>query len=258
MKLEERQMFWIVNGYGRLHTFGLLRGAFSPDVEMTVLRSYWSQRANLVSSCSMQIHLMQKALDQMNLHLHKVITEIAEETGMKIIRKIVAGERNPNRLALLKHFSVKSSVETITQALTGNYREEHLFSLKQALEMYDIYQEKIKECDEQTVNYMLKFKNKAEMKDLPEFKPKKRRRNEPYFDLKKELFRITGVDLTSIDGINTLTAQTIISEIGLDMKKFPTEKHFSSWLGLSPNNQITGGKIKKRKTKKVYNRVTKQ
>ena len=242
-----------------LHGFGLLSGAFRPDKQIQVLRSYWRHRSTLVEACSTQIHLMQKALEQMNIQLHKVITDITGVTGMKIIRAIVGGERNAVKLAGMRHPLIKSSEQTIAKALTGEYRQEHLFTLKQALEIYDFYQDKIAECDRRTEEYMGTFQQKANSNDLDSKSGKtnkaKRRKNQPNFDLRTCLFEMTGVDLTRIDGIETMTAQTVISECGFDMSVFPTEKNFASWLGLCPNNQITGGKVRKRRTRKVQNRA---
>ena len=243
-----------------LHSFGLLAGAFRPDQEIAVLRSYWRHREGLVESCSRQIHLMQKALEQMNLQLHKVISDITGVTGMRIIRSIISGQRDPLVLAQMKHPLVKSSHETIAKALTGEYREEHLFALQQAVELYDIYQQKILACDQKIAHYMDSFESKADPKDLttkPKRKPTSRRKNQPGFDLRTHLYQMTGVDLTQIDGIDTMTAQTVICECGFDMSAFPSEKHFSSWLGLCPNNRITGGKVFKTKTRRVHNRAAK-
>ncbi|MHC4791790.1 MAG: IS110 family RNA-guided transposase, partial [Planctomycetota bacterium] len=254
-KTDVKDCQWLAE----LHRFGLLSGAFRPDRQIQVLRSYWRHRSTLLEASSTQIHLMQKALEQMNIQLHKVITDITGVTGMKIMRAIVAGERNAVKLAGMKHALIKSSTETIAKALTGEYRQEHLFTLRQALEIYDVYQNKIADCDRQTEEYMKAFERKAEANDLDSKSGKKnrtkRRKNQPNFDLRTRLFEMTGVDLTRIDGIETMTAQTIISECGFDMSVFPTEKHFTSWLGLCPNNQITGGKVRKRSTRKVQNRA---
>lgn len=254
-KTDVKDCQWLAE----LHKFGLLSGAFRPDKQIQVLRSYWRHRGELVESCSRQIHLMQKSLEQMNVQLHKVITDITGVTGMKIIRAIVAGERNAVTLARMKHPLIKSSTDTIAKALTGEYRQEHLFSLRQALEIYDIYQNKIIECDRQIEVYMKTFESRAQADDF-DSKPgkksrSKRRKNQPHFDLRARLFEMTGVDLTQIDGIETMTAQTIISECGFDMSRFATEKHFTSWLGLCPDNRITGGKVKKSRTRRVQNRA---
>ena len=245
-----------------LHTFGLLSGAFLPDRSIEMLRVYWRHRAGLVASCARQIHLMQKSLEQMNIQLHKVISDITGVTGMRIIRAILGGERDAVSLAQMKHPYVKSSEETIAKALMGDYREDHLFTLRQAVELYDVYQGKIADSDRQIENYMLSaFETKANSEDIKKQIPLKggrsRRKNNPYFDLKAMLYRITGVDLTKIDGIDAMTAHTIITECGFDMSRFPTEKHFASFLCLCPNNRITGGKVIKRGTQKSNNRAAK-
>jgi transposase len=236
-----------------LHTFGLLSSCFIPDNRMSVLRSYWRQRTGLIECCAKQIHLMQKSLDLMNLHLHKVISDITGVTGMRIVRAIVSGERNAVLLASMKHPQVKSTEDEIAKALSGNYREEHLFALTQALELYDVYQQKIADCDEQIDRYMGTFEDKKDHtspKTTPPQQSKaKRRKNQPHFKLDQHLYRITGVDLTRIDGIDSMTAQTIITECGFDMSRFPTEKNFTSWLRLCPDNRITGGKRKRPRKK---------
>lgn len=238
-----------------LHSYGLLKAAFRPTKELEILRTYWRHRASLVQGCSAEILHLQKALEQMNLQLHKVISDISGVTGMKIIRAIVAGERDPLTLAKMKHKKVKSSEETIAKALTGHYREDHLFTLGQALESYDFIQRRIRECDARIEQYLRRFETRIDsptQTTCPKRKKKtSRRKNQPYFDLSEELRRILGVDLTSIDGIEAMTALTVISEQGFDMSQFPTEKHFTSHLGLCPNNRVTGGKVKRRRTRKV-------
>lgn len=238
----------------QLHTFGLLRGSFRPDSEVCKLRTLWRHRDNLVQYAGAHIQHMQKALTQMNIQLHKVISDITGVTGMRIIRAILDGERDPNILAGMKHSGIKSSHKDIVKSLQGDYREEHLFCLRQALEMYDIYHKKIEECDEQTENQLKNFESKTQGKNPNAGESKSHIKNKPKFDLQSHLYRITGVDLTKIDGIDVITAQTIITEWGTDMSKFPTEKHISSWLGLSPDNRISGDKVLKRKTKRVNNR----
>ncbi len=244
-----------------LHTFGLIRGAFRPDQELSQLRTYWRHRSRLTEFCAQQIHLMQKALEQMNVQLHKVLSDITGLTGMKIIRAIVAGERDPLVLAQLKHPGIRSTEETLAKALTGNYRSDHVFELEQAVETYDFQQRMMEKCDREIEQYMKRFESKADPKDLAceseKSKKQSRRKNEPYFDLKGELHRITGVDLTKITGISAMTAQTVITEQGFDMSLFPTEKNFTSHLGLCPNNRITGGKIYKTKSRNVQSRAAK-
>ena len=241
-----------------LHMFGLLRGAFRPEKQIRVLRSYWRQRASLVKSSARQVQLMQKALEQMNLQLHKVISDVTGITGMKIVRAILAGERDPVVLARMKHPMIKSSEETIAKALMGAYSKEHLFALKQAVELYDIYRDKIGECDWQIQRYLSTFETKADPKDLKDkpTKKKSRSKNNPNFNLRNELYRISGVDLTQIDGVDVMIAHTVICECGPDISAFPSEKHFASWLGLCPNNRITGGKIFSSRTRKVQNRIS--
>jgi transposase len=241
----------------QLHSYGLLRGCFIPESRIAVLREYWRHRASLVESVSREILHMQKSLEQMNVQLHKVLSDITGVTGMKIIRAIVAGERRPMVLAGMREPGVKKSESEIMSALSGNYREEQLFTLKQALELYDFLHAKIMDSDKKIEECLSDFESKADpgqMAPKPA-KCKSRRKNQPYFDLAKQLYRISGVDLTAIDGIDSLTAQSIISEVGFDLSTFPSEKHFSSWLSLSPENMITGGKVKKRRTKKSGNRV---
>lgn len=244
-----------------LHTYGLLSPAFRPHQDILPLRNYWRQRADLIEQCTRQIHHMQKSLEQLNLQLHKVLSDITGVTGMKIIRSIVNGERHPLTLAKMRHGTVRNTEETFVKALTGNYRDDHLFALKQALELHDIYHQKIADLDSQIHRYMAQLEPKADPKNLPPQSTRKaqskRRKNQPHFDLREQLYRLTGVDLTQVDGINAMTAQTVITEQGIDMSRFPTEKNFASHLGLCPNNQITGGKIIKRKSRKVQSRAAK-
>jgi transposase len=238
----------------QLHSYGLLSGCFIPSAEIGVLREYWRQRANLVELSSREILHMQKSFEQMNLHLHKVLSDITGVSGMRIIRAIISGERNPSVLACMREPGVKKSEEEIVKALTGNYREEHLFTLRQAIELYDVFQSKIRECDSKVEEYLKRFADKGNQDEFKS-KPVTRRKNEPHFDLGKQLYRVTGVDMTMIDGISSLTAQTVISEIGLDVSDFPDEKHFTSWLTLCPENRITGGKVKNRRSRRSSNRV---
>jgi transposase len=243
----------------QLHACGLLRGAFRPERAVQVLRTYWRHREGLVDGCAQQIHLMHKALEQMNLQLHKVLSDVSGVSGMRIIRAILKGERDGTTLAGLCHGTVKAGRETVAKALTGDYRTDHLFTLRQAVELYDIYQEKMAACDGEIQRRMATFAPKADLKDLPPSrkggKGRKRRKNQPHFDLRAEMFRMTGADLTQVDGIDTLTAQTALCECGHDLNAFPSEKHFTSWLGLSPNNRITGGKVRRTRTRRVQNRL---
>jgi transposase len=203
---------------------------------------------------------MQKALEQMNIQLHKVLSDLVGATGMKIVRAILRGERDPERLVQYCHALCKRPREDFVAALTGQYREDHLFALRQAVELFDVYHEKLHALDEKTQAYMRQLDGPAP-RTPPPAKAKasrvQRRKNQPHFDLRSELVRLCGVDLTRIDGIDAITAQTLITEQGIDMSVFPSEKHFASHLGLCPNNQITGGKIRKRKTRRVQSRAAK-
>ena len=242
----------------KLHSFGLLRSCYLPDAELVPLRAYWRYRAELVEMASKQILLMQKALEQMNVQLHKVLSDITGVTGLAIIRAIVAGERKPAILAKMRDKAVKKSEDEIVRALSGEWRAEQLFLLGAALELFDIYHVKMAECDKKIEECMRSFENTSEPgKSAPKPNNQKRRKNEPHFDLQSELYRIIGVDLTAIDGISSITALTVISECGIDLGSFATEKHFSSWLGLCPHNVITGGKVHKRSTRKVQSRTAK-
>lgn len=243
----------------QLHSFGLLRGAFVPPQEVAAMRTYWRQRKALVEAASREILHMQKALTQMNLHLHVVLSDVAGVSGMKILRAIVAGERDPVRLASLADAQVRASREEIAQALSGHYTGEHLFVLGQALELFDVFQAKIRDCDAQLAIHLSRFEGKAGA-GAPPSNPKRsrrgsRRKNEPHFDLRAELWRLTGVDFSRIDGIDSLTAFTVLSETGFDVSAFPTEHHYASWMGLCPNNTITGGRVKRRQTRRVINRA---
>lgn len=240
----------------QLHTYGLLQASFQPDEEIAALRAYVRHRGNLIQYRSAHIQHMQKALTLMNVQLTTVISDITGQTGLKIIRAIVAGERNPVKLAQFRNPRCVNSEETIAKALHGNYRAEHVFALKQALELYDFYNQQIKACDEELEKRYLAFTPQVDIEAKP-LPPRKRkaRANEPDFDLRTYLYQMTGVDLTRIDGLDVLTVQEVISEIGLDMSKWPTVKHFTAWLCLAPNNQVTGGKVRKRGTKKTTNRA---
>lgn len=243
----------------QLHTFGLLKGAFVPPQEVAAMRTYWRQRKDLVEAASREILHMQKALTQMNIHLHVVLSDVTGVSGMKILRAIAAGERDPARLASLADTQVRASREEIAQALSGHYTDEHLFVFRQALDLFDVFQAKVRDCDEQLAAYLGKFEGKSGAGPLPP-RPKRskrpsRRKNEPHFDLRAELWRLTGIDFSRIDGIDSLTAFTVLSETGFTMDAFPTEHHYASWLGLCPNNAITGGRVKRRRTKRVMNRA---
>ena len=239
----------------QLHTFGLLSGAFRPADEIVVLRSYLRQRTAVVQGAAMHIQHMQKALQQMNLLLHQVVSDITGVTGMAIIRAILAGERDPMVLAQFRDKRCKNSVEVIAQSLVGNYRAEHLFALQQAVTLYDVYQAQIVACDEQIEQYLASCAP-ATSESLPTAgKPRPRAGNPFHFDAQAQLYRLTGVDLTRIDGIDSVTALTIVGEIGTDMSRWRTVKHFVSWLGVCPGTKVSGGKVLGSKSKPSANRA---
>lgn len=237
-----------------LHTYGLLRGAFRPANQVCILRSYLRQRSMLVAYASHHIQHMQKALEQMNLKLAHVVSDITGVTGMGIIKAVLKGERDPVELAKLRDPHCKNSEATVARALQGHYRQEHLFALKQAVELVEFYQNQIAACDCQIEACLQQFENKSPETPLTE-RPRKRRRSGVAFDARSYLYRITGVDLTQIDSIEANTALRVIGEIGLDMSCWPTEKHFGSWLGLTPGNKVSGGKRLSGRTKPSANRA---
>jgi transposase len=242
----------------QLHTYGQLRASFRPDNEMVALRSYLRQRDNLIRYRSAHIQHMQKALQQMNLKLTNVLTDITGQTGLQILRAIVVGEHDPIALAQYRDPRCKSTQAEIAKSLTGHYKAEHLFALQQALEGYDFYTEQLRVCDGEIGGKYQAFKPQVDIETEPLPPPAKKPRRQathPDYDLRTYLYQLTGVDLTRIDGLDSLSVQTIISEIGLDMTKWPTGKHFASWLGLAPHNAISGGKVLKRRTKQIANRA---
>ena len=238
----------------QLHTYGLLSGAFRPEGEIRRLRSYLRQRAMLVEYASHHIQHMQKALTQMNLKLQHVISNITGKTGMDIIEAIVAGERDPWKLAQFRRPGMKADAATIARSLQGHWREEHIFELTQALELYRFYHDKVAECDREIEAQLERFEDRSDG-GAPADNGRRGQGNAPRFDIRTHLYRMTGVDLTRIDGIDGFTALKVIGEIGTDLTKWPSAKHFASWLGLSPDNRITGGRVKSSKTKPSASRA---
>ncbi|MDP2221109.1 MAG: IS110 family transposase, partial [Hydrogenophaga sp.] len=237
----------------QLMSFGLLRGAFRPADQVCVLRSLSRQRAMLLRNQGRFVQHMQKALTQMNIQLANVISDVAGETGQKILRAIVAGERDGLALAKLRNARIHASEDEIARSLQGNWRVEHLFALKQALDAFDFCGTQLAECDTQ-IQAQLQALHVRE--DEPaQGKKRGRARNAPKFDLRTQLFQMCGVDLTRINGIDVTTALVVVSEVGADMGKFPSDKHFASWLGLCPGTKITGGKVMSGKTKRCANRA---
>jgi transposase len=231
----------------QLHTFGLLAGSFRPNDAICVLRSFVRQRQMLVRSLSRCVQHMQKALTQMNLKLQHVLSDITGVTGMAILNAILAGERDPQQLAKLRDGRCSHDAATIALSLQGNWREDHLFALKQAMDTLHFYQEKLVEVDQKIQALLETFEDKSQGKPLG--RPagtSKRRVSELAFDMRTHLYTMTGVDLTEVDGLDTKTVLTVISEIGLDMSRWPTEKHFTSWLSLCPGVNKTGGRAESR------------
>ncbi len=237
----------------QLMTYGLLSGAFRPPEQICMLRSLWRQRAMLLRSQGRHVQHMQKALTQMNIQLTNVLSDIVGESGQKILRAILAGERDAQVLGKMKNVRVRASVDEIAKSLQGNWRAEHLFELKQALGAFDFVGSQLAECDREIEQQMLVLK--AHDGDPAKGKKRGRARNAPKFDLRTQLFQMCGVDLTRIDGVDVTTALAVVSEVGSDLSKFPTVKHFTSWLGLCPGTKISGGRVLSAKTKRCVNRA---
>ncbi len=240
----------------QLHTFGLLQSSFRPENKICELRAYLRQRAMLVSYASHHIQHMQKALEQMNIKLNQVISTVTGVTGMKIIRAIISGERNPVVLASMRDKRCNNSKDVIAKALEGNWRSEHIFSLQQAVELYDFYKNQIVECESRIQRHLESFDDQSN--GIPLEKPSRNSRKSAQklnFDARRYLYQMTGVNVTRIEGIEAPIALNIIGEIGIDMSHWPNEKHFSSWLGLCPGSKISGGKVLSSKTKPSANRA---
>jgi transposase len=236
----------------KLHTYGLFTNSFRPVEEIRALRSYMRQRETLVAATTQSIQHMQKALTEMNVQLTNVISDISGETGLRIIDAILAGERDPERLARLKHGGIKASLKVLARALRGHWKEEQLFVLGQARCSYAHYQEQIQQCSQRIEQLMGSMDSRhPQLEDQAASLGTKPQA----FDLGQELQRILGVDLTKIPGIGPVTAQVVLSEIGTEVGAWPTENHFASWLGVCPDHRITGGKIFGRSTRPVVNRV---
>jgi transposase len=231
----------------RLHSYGLLRASFRPPDFVLALRAYWRQRQMQVRYAAGHVQHMQKALEQMNVKLPEVVSDITGLTGISIIEAILQGERDPIKLAKLRDGRCHHSEDEIALALEGTWRPEHLFELRQAYELHRFHQQQITECDQQVQAELAKFKNRAGEKTQA-VNPRKRgrKKNDVRFDAKGPLFQALGVDLTLIEGIDVGTALVILAEIGVDVSRFPTEKHFASWLRLCPP-QNESNKTKKRR-----------
>lgn len=255
-KTDEKDCQWLQ----RLHTYGLLSGSFRPDAEMCALRAFLRHRLGLLEARAAHIQHMQKALLQMNVQLTQVLSDITGETGLAIIRRVVAGDREPVQLAQLRDPHCKHSADEIAKALTGNYRPEHVFALKQALELYDVYTQKVRECDEELERQFSLMKPRHDNDSLPPLDASDKRdshsKNAPPYDARALLYQIVGVDLCAITGMNEITVQQALTETGTQMSAWKTHKHFCAWLRLAPANDISGGKVLRSRTLKTHNRAT--
>lgn len=244
-----------------LHSVGLLRGSFRPTEAIVALRTYLRHRQTLIETASTYIQRMQKALVQMNVQLSLVVSDITGVTGLRIVRDIVAGRRDPVHLAQHRDPRCRASEAEIIAALTGHYRADYLFVLQQNLALFDVCQTQIADCDQAIAGHLrtLTADRPTPAVPLPAARHPRRRtpkNNDLAFDVRPALFHLTGgVDLTHIDGIGPLTAVKLLAEIGTDMGRWPTEKHFTSWLTLAPRNKITGGRLLSSRTQPSANRA---
>jgi len=264
-KSDVQESQWLM----KLHTYGLLRDSFHPPEEIRAVRSLWRLRDRHVKDAARAVQHMQKTMTAMNVQLSNAISDISGATGQAIIRAIVNGERDPWKLAELRDRRIHATKEEIARSLEGNWRDDMLFELKQAVAAYDFIQKQVEECD-QRLKVLLSAlpqrsvaaEGQAEAAPDPATLNRKRKRkrprpdgNAPQFNLADELRRISGVDLSSIDGIDIMTAQTIVAELGTDFSHWKSEAHFTSWLGLTPSREISGGKIIRQESRKVKNPV---
>jgi transposase len=250
----------------QLHSYGLLRGSFRPKDKILQMRTFMRQRSTLIQYQSSHILHIQKALSLMNLQLKNVIRDITGMTGMAIVRAIVAGERDPAVLAKYRDPKCKNPEEVIRESLIGNYQDDHLFCLTQAVELYDFYAKKIIDCDQKIEKIMKEMESVSDKEDKVSNQQEKITKNrgklKPHtkkhaysFDMHEQLIKITGVDLTAIPGLSVQTVAKIISEIGIDMSKWETSKQFAAWLGLCPGNKVSGGKRLSGKTAPCANKA---
>lgn len=241
----------------QLHSYGLLRGSFRPTAEIATLRAYLRQRERLVEYAAAHIQHMQKALMEMNLQLHHVVSDITGATGMRIIRAIVAGERDPEALAAFRDIRCHSSIEVIKAALVGNDRAEHIFALTQSLDLYDFYQTKIEDCDRklEAAVAALTVRADGDVPALPKARTKRKQVNAPSFDVRAALYGVLGTDLTQIHGLGPSLALKLVAECGTDLRAWKSAKHFTSWLCLAPGNKISGGKLLSSRTRRSSSRA---
>ena len=260
-KSDVQESQWLL----KLHTYGLLRNSFRPPDEIRALRSLWRLRDRHVKEAARTVQHMQKSMITMNVQLSNTISDLSGTTGLAIIRAILAGERNPEKLAKLRDWRVKASEEEVARSLEGNWREDMLFELRQSVDAYDFIQKQVAACDQRLQTLMAELPMREAPASVPAVggvkppvrkkKSTRNKKNVPRFDLKAELQRVCGVDLTSIDGIDVMTAQTVVAELGTDFSRWKDEAHLTSWLGLAPCRDISGGKVLKQATLRVKNRV---
>jgi len=252
-KKDDTDAIWLQ----KLHTCGLLKKSFQPDSDIRELRTYMRQRKNLINIASDSVRRMQKAMELMNLKLHVVISDILGKTGLQMVCAILKGERNPDELIKLKDPRIKATDQEIKKSLTGIWRQEYLFMLKQAYEEYSFYQSQIASCEEKIKECLLKQVAQITRGDITDIglEKKKRKKNQFNVEIRPVLKIIAGVDLCDIDGINEISALELISEIGVDMSKWENNKHLSAWCNVAPNTKITGGKIISSKMQKKKNRA---
>jgi transposase len=239
----------------RLHSYGLLTASFRPADEIVRLRTYLRQREVLIRYAAQHL---QKTLEEMNVKLTEVVSDIVGQTGMKIIQDIVRGQRDPLKLAKHRHENCARTEAEIAAALHGTWRPEHLFALKQALKLYEFYQKQLRDCEAQIESCLRGLEDKSQGAPLPKSQRQRRRKpekNEVRFGARELLFRMAGVDLTVLEGISETTALVLLSELGTDLSAFPHEKNFVSWLGLCPQHRGSAGKIFKRRTRRGANRA---
>jgi transposase len=245
----------------RLHSYGLLQGSFRPSDKICELRGLTRHRASLVAEAGTKIQHMQKALQQMNVRLDKAVSDITGKTGLEIIKRIIAGERNPAELAKLRDSRVHKSEKEIASALDGNYRSEHLFALKQSYDTMCFIQKQMEDCDSEIKRVLDSLDRQLDSHTAPPLQPRKgskrSNKNQPSFDLRPALYEIYGVDLTQVDGFQASTVLNILAELGPDLSKFRFDKNFTSFLGLCVNKEISGGRVLKNKTRKVQSRAAK-
>lgn len=236
-----------------LHSVGLLRGSFRPAQQVCALRALLRHREGLVQAAAQHVQHMQKALDQMNLQLHHVISDITGVTGLAILDAILGGERDARRLAQLRDGRIRASEEEIVKALEGDYRAEHLFTLGQSLEAYRYYQRLIEQCDREIERSLGEFDSKIDVEEHP--LPRMRKQRLSGFNFRAQQYRIFGVDLTQVPSLNTQTVQVLLGEVGPNLSKFRSASAFASWLALCPQNEVSGGRVLKSGTRRVKNRA---